>query len=33
MTDLPALTALLWGTLVLRPYVFLFLAVFLVAGA
>src|SRR3990172_10526158 len=33
MIDFPALTALLWGTLVLRPYVFLFLAVFLVAGA
>jgi uncharacterized membrane protein len=33
MTDLPALIALSWGTLVLRPYVFLFLAAFLAAGA
>ena len=33
MSDLSALTALLWGTLLLRPYVFLFLAAFLAAGA
>ncbi len=33
MSDLSALAAPLWGSLVLRPYVFLFLAVFLAAGA
>ncbi|HET8577096.1 MAG TPA: carotenoid biosynthesis protein [Methylomirabilota bacterium] len=33
MTDPPTFLALLWGTLALRPYVFIFLIVFLVAGA
>lgn len=32
MTDLSTFLALLWGTVLLRPYVFVFLVAFLVAG-
>ena len=32
MTDLPTFLSLLWGTLLLRPYVFVFLVAFLAAG-
>ncbi len=33
MTDLPTFLSLLWGTLLLRPYVFVFLVAFLAAGS
>jgi uncharacterized membrane protein len=32
VTDLPTFLSLLWGTLLLRPYVFVFLVAFLAAG-